>query len=51
MDDLDSAEIMFKAGKYNMVCFFSHQAVEKALKAFLISYCHTRHNSFRDARY
>lgn len=40
MDDLDSAEIMFKAGKYNMVCFFSHQAVEKALKAFLVSQKH-----------
>lgn len=40
MDDLDSAEIMFKAGKYNMVCFFSHQAAEKALKAFLVSQKH-----------
>lgn len=40
MDDLDSAEIMFKAGKYNMVCFFAHQATEKAIKAFLVSQKH-----------
>ncbi|MCG0275646.1 MAG: HEPN domain-containing protein [Thermosediminibacteraceae bacterium] len=37
LDDLDSGEIMYKAGKYNMVCFFAHQAAEKALKAFLVS--------------
>ncbi|NLC67550.1 MAG: HEPN domain-containing protein [Clostridiaceae bacterium] len=36
-DDIDSAEIMLKAGKYNIVCFFAHQASEKALKAFLVS--------------
>mgnify|MGYP000081973597 CR=1 FL=1 len=37
LDDLDSSEIMYNAGKYNMVCFFAHQAAEKALKAFLVS--------------
>ena len=36
-DDIDSAEIMLKAGKYNMVCFFAHQAAEKSLKAFLVN--------------
>ncbi len=39
-DDIDSAKIMLGAKKYNMVCFFSHQAVEKALKAFLVSKGH-----------
>lgn len=40
IDDLDSAEIMLKNCKYNMVCFFAHQAAEKALKAFLVSQNH-----------
>ncbi len=35
MDDLDSAEIMMREKKFNNVCYFSHQAVEKVLKAFL----------------
>ena len=37
LDDLDSAAIMFKAGKYHKVCFFAHQAAEKALKGFLLT--------------
>ena len=35
VDDIDSAQIMLREGKYNNVCYFSHQAVEKSLKAFL----------------
>lgn len=35
VDDIDSAEIMLRERKYNNVCYFSHQAVEKALKGFL----------------
>jgi HEPN domain-containing protein len=35
LDDLDSAEIMLREKKFNNVCYFSHQAVEKVLKAFL----------------
>jgi len=35
LDDLDSAEIMMREGKYNNVCYFSHQAAEKGLKGFL----------------
>lgn len=34
-DDLESAEIMLREKKFNNVCYFSHQAVEKVLKAFL----------------
>lgn len=34
-DDIDSAEIMLRESKYNNVCYFSHQASEKALKGFL----------------
>ncbi|TCW42570.1 HEPN domain-containing protein [Thermoanaerobacterium thermosaccharolyticum] len=32
MDDLDSAEIMFKNCKYNMVCFFAHQKFSLIVK-------------------
>lgn len=35
IDDLESAEIMLREKKLNNVCYFSHQAVEKVLKAFL----------------
>ena len=35
IDDLDSSGIMLREGKYNNVCYFSHQAVEKALKGYL----------------
>lgn len=37
LDDLDSAAIMLKAGKYHKVYFFAHQAAEKALKGFLLT--------------
>jgi len=36
IDDLDSAGIMLKEGKFNNVCYFSHQAVEKSLKGYLL---------------
>jgi HEPN domain-containing protein len=35
-DDFLFAKTGFKEGFYNQVCFLSHQAVEKYLKAFLI---------------
>jgi HEPN domain-containing protein len=35
-DDLLFAETGLKEGFYNQVCFLSHQAIEKYLKAFLI---------------
>jgi len=35
--DLKSAEVLFKAGIFNEVCFHAQQCVEKMLKAFLIS--------------
>jgi len=34
-DDIDSAQIMLREGKYNIVCYFSHQAAEKGLKGVL----------------
>lgn len=37
-DDLRSAETLMKASIYNMVCFHSQQAVEKALKAIIAYY-------------
>lgn len=36
LDDLEVAQELFKLGKWSKVCFFSHQACEKALKAFII---------------
>ncbi len=36
VDDLEAAEALFQAGKWSKVCFLSHQAVEKALKALCI---------------
>lgn len=36
IDDLEAAEALFQAGKWSKVCFLSHQAVEKALKALCI---------------
>ena len=45
LDDLDAAKALFQVGKWSKVCSFSHQAVEKALKALLIKklrvYIHT----------
>jgi len=41
VDDIDSARIMLRENKNNNVCFFSHQAVEKAFKGFLVE------NNFR----
>ncbi len=35
IDDIDSAYIMLREKKYNNVCYFSHQATEKALKSIL----------------
>lgn len=32
-DDLSSAEILLREGKYSKVCFLSQQAAEKAIKA------------------
>ncbi|MGE5391815.1 MAG: HEPN domain-containing protein [Deltaproteobacteria bacterium] len=34
-DDIDSAKIMLREGKHNIVCYFSHQAAEKGLKGVL----------------
>jgi HEPN domain-containing protein len=36
LDDLDAAEILLNERKYNMTCFHSQQAAEKALKGFLV---------------
>jgi HEPN domain-containing protein len=36
LDDLDAALELFRAGKWSKVCYSSHQAVEKALKALAI---------------
>lgn len=36
LDDLDTAIELFRVGKWSKVCYFSHQAVEKALKAMAI---------------
>jgi len=35
-DDLASAEILLREGRYSKVCFLSQQAAEKAVKALLI---------------
>jgi HEPN domain-containing protein len=37
-DDLQSAEVLFKEGIYNMVCFHSQQAIEKLFKSFIATY-------------
>ena len=37
-DDLQSAEVLFKEGIYNMVCFHSQQVVEKLFKSFIATY-------------
>jgi len=37
-DDLQSAEVLFKEGIHNMVCFHSQQAVEKLFKSFIAAY-------------
>lgn len=37
-DDLTVAEELLKLSRYSKVCYFSQQAAEKALKAFLIYY-------------
>ncbi len=36
IDDFEAAQILLEMGKWSKACFFSHQAVEKALKALLI---------------
>lgn len=35
LDDIDAAQILLREKKYNMTCFHSQQAAEKALKGFL----------------
>ncbi|ABL79085.1 HEPN domain-containing protein [Thermofilum pendens] len=35
--DLETAEILHKAGRYNAAAFYAHQAAEKACKALLYS--------------
>lgn len=35
-EDLQSAEVNLRAGRYYLVAFLSHQAVEKALKALYL---------------
>lgn len=34
-DDIEVGDILFREAKYNMTCFHSQQAAEKALKGFL----------------
>lgn len=34
--DCSALDVLFKAGKYDLVCFLSQQVAEKALKAFLL---------------
>uniref|UniRef100_A0A7J3X7F5 HEPN domain-containing protein n=1 Tax=Thermofilum pendens TaxID=2269 RepID=A0A7J3X7F5_THEPE len=45
LDDLEAARKLFEHGMWSKVCFFSHQAAEKALKALCIKklgrYVHT----------
>ena len=45
VDDLEAAKGLFQLGKWSKACFFSHQAVKKALKALCIKnlgiYLHT----------
>ncbi len=36
LDDLDSAEIMLKSGKYLQSGFYCHQAIEKVLKGYYL---------------
>lgn len=36
IDDFEVAQELFKLGRWSKVCFFSHQASEKALKALMI---------------
>lgn len=36
LDDLEAARELFQFGRWSKVCFLSHQAVEKALKALCI---------------
>lgn len=35
--DMDAADVLAKAGHYNLTCFLAQQAAEKASKAFLYS--------------
>ncbi|RLE62558.1 MAG: hypothetical protein DRN53_03780 [Thermoprotei archaeon] len=35
-DDLDTARKLYELGKYRYACFFTQQAVEKYLKAYLL---------------
>ena len=35
--DLSAVEVLFDAGKFDLVCFLSQQVAEKALKAYLFS--------------
>ena len=35
--DIETAEILYKNARYNAVCFYAHQAAEKAVKAILYS--------------
>ncbi|HHS98110.1 MAG TPA: HEPN domain-containing protein [Chloroflexi bacterium] len=35
--DFSALDVLFRAGKYDLVCFLSQQVAEKALKAYLIA--------------
>jgi HEPN domain-containing protein len=37
--DLESARVMLNGGRYLYVGFMCHQTIEKALKAYYVSYC------------
>ncbi len=33
--DIETADILYKNGRYNASCFYAHQSAEKAVKALL----------------
>jgi len=35
LEDLTSAQVLLKAGRFYLVCFMAHQIAEKAVKAYL----------------
>ena len=36
-EDLDSAHLLMRGGKYYLVCFLAQQIAEKAIKAYIYS--------------
>lgn len=34
-EDIETADILYKNGRYNACCFYAHQSAEKAVKALL----------------